>query len=141
MSQAAYEKKIAISAAPPAGESFSNVPAVSATLNHGGDVLDDTDMVLPSGDPNFGFRSRILGLRDASCSITANYDAASAVLTQIRDAWKDKLKLLVRYLPDGTTANGFEFEGPVESFSITSDINGLVTVDISIQASSLLAAA
>lgn len=141
MGQAAYEKKVAVSPAPPDGESFANLPAVSSAMNHAGDVLDDTDMVLASGHADFGTRSRILGLRDASVTMTLNYTSGNTEIILLRDAWRDKLEVLIRYLPDGTTANGFEMLGIVESFSITADINGLVTVDVTIQATGLVIAA
>jgi len=134
MAQAAYSKKVKVGTS--GSGPWNDVPATTATLNQGGDILDDTDLAT-----NAGFRSRILGLHDWSVSITANWDASDAALIAIRDAWLNRTELYVQYLPDGQTANGFQGAVVVENFNLSGDVGGLETVEISLQADGALSAA
>lgn len=134
MAQAAYAKKVKVGTS--GTGPWTDVPVTTATLNQGGDVLDDTDLAT-----NAGFRSRILGLHDWSVSMTANWDGSDSVLSTIRDAWLNRTALYVQYLPDGQVANGFQGAVVVENFNLSGDVGGLETVDISLQADGALSAA
>ncbi len=133
MSVAAYLKKVKIGSQ---SEGFNDIPAQSATLNHAGDVLDDTEMAT-----NQGHRTRILGLRDWSISMTIIYDPANAVVTTLRDMWLNRVTESIQYLPDGTIANGFEGEVIVENFNMSGDVGGLEMVEVSLQAAGVLGVA
>lgn len=128
MGTPAYTKKIKIGS--------DDAPAESASLNQGGDVLDDTEMAT-----NAGYRSRLYGLRDWSISMSCRWTAGQAALTAIRNAWLNRTTLTVQYLPDGTTANGFEGTVVVENFNMSGDVGGQEMVDISLQADGALGAA
>jgi len=144
MSQAGYDKLVRFSteiAAAPTVASLKKLPATSATLNHGGDVLDDTDMLTMTGDADFGFRSRILGLRDMSISATLNWTPGNADLITVRDAWLNRTRLTYQYIPGGTVANGFQFVGYVETLNLSGDVSGLETAELSIQADSAIVVA
>ncbi len=137
MTQAAYVKKIQIS---PNGSplDLEDVPAVSANLNHGGDVLDDTNMADVSAS---GMRSRLLGLRDWSISVTMLYDTSEVSVTTLRNGWLNRTQLWVNYLPDGTTANGFGGPVVVETFNMSGDVGGLEQVELTLVAAGDLGAA
>ncbi len=134
MSLDAYVKKVKVGTS--GTGPWNDVPATTASLNQGGDVLDDTDLAT-----NAGYRSRALGLHDWSVSCTANYAPADTALTAIRDAWLNRTALYVQYLPDGTTTNGFQGPVVVESFNLSGEVGGLETVEISLQADGALSAA
>lgn len=129
---AAYTKKVKVKT----GGSFDDVPVTSASLNHGGDVLDDTEMA-----SNAGFRTRLLGLRDWSVGMSGIWDPTDAQLIILRDAWLARTDLNVQYLPDGTVGNGFEGPVQIESLNITGDVGGIETFDITLQANGALVAA
>jgi len=138
MSQAGYEKKVRIGDIGSPND-FADLPSTTATLNHAGDVLDDTDMANVSAT---GMRSRLLGLRDWNVTATLNYDTAIAgVVIRLRDAWLNRTPLIVRYLPDGTLANGFEGQCLVENFNLSGDVGGLEQVELSLVADGDLVAA
>lgn len=138
MAQAGYEKKVAI-AVNGSPLDFTDIPGISANLNHGGDVLDDTNFADISAT---GMRSRLLGLRDWSVSGTLLYDTAAAgVVTTLRNAWLNRTELVVRYLPDGTLANGFAGPCVVETFNMSGDVGGLEQVELSLLAAGDLVAA
>lgn len=135
-SQAAADKKVKIKDLAQSGSSFLDVPAQTATLNHGGDALDDTNMAT---SPTF--RSRVYGLRDWSVTITAFWDVASPVLIDIRDAWLNRTQLDVQYLPAGVVGTGFEGTVIVESINLSGAVDGLETAEISLQSVGAIAAA
>lgn len=122
MSIAAYQKKILIKST--SSTTWLELPATNATLNLESDALDDTDFT------STGFRSRIIGLRDWSISVPSNYDPSNAAIVAARQAWFNRTKLDIRYLPDGT--NGFQGNGYVDNFTLSGDVGGLETNDINI---------
>lgn len=126
MGQGAWEKKVKISSD---GTQWYDLPATTASLNQGGDLLDDTDMAT-----NAGYRSRIYGLRDWSVSATSNWAPGNQAFAIVRDAWLNRNKVHIQYLPDGTTTNGFQGEALVETFNHSGDVGGLETVEITLQA-------
>ena len=129
---AGYIKKVRVSVDK---SDWKDVPATSPSLNIGSTVLDDT---VVGGD---GYKSRILGLHDWSVSCDSNYSTGNAALTLIRTASMNRSKLYVQYLPDGVTAGGFQGEVVVETFNLSSGVDDLETVAITLQADGALAAA
>ncbi len=130
MSQAGYQKKVQIGVND-SPFTLEDIPAISANLNHGGDVLDDTNMADISAT---GMRSRLLGLRDWSISATMLYDTTITAVTLLRNAWLNRTELHVNYLPDGTIANGFGGPVVVETFNMSGDVGGLEQVELSLLA-------
>ncbi len=128
MAVASYTKVVSVKTT--GSTLYLPLTGTNASLNHAGDVLDDTDFT------STGSRSRILGLRDWSLSVSANYGSTLAALNAIRSAWATRILLDVRYLPNGT--NGFEGQIRVESYNLAGDVGGLETVDVSLQATGAL---
>jgi len=136
MSQAAFIKKIKIRDPADSAGGFDDVEATDGALNHGGVILDDTEMA-----SNAGFRSRIYGLRDWSVTFTAEYSPTRQSLVDLRAAWLNRTKVDVQYLPDGTIGNGFQGKALVESFNLSGDIEGKETVSVTLQGDDALGAA
>lgn len=136
MSQAAYSKSIMVKdTAQSTG--FVEAEANTASLDHAGDLLDDTQMSL-----SHAYRTRIYGLRDWSVSMTLELvQGSDKAFTILRDAWLNQRSIDCQYLPDGTTANGFEGTALVESISMSGEVAGKETVDITLQADGPLSAA
>lgn len=122
MSQAAYEKKVQLKTT--TGGGFSVLPGLSAEMALTGDVLDDTDF------NTTGIRSRLLGLREWTITVNMNFESTNAAFAIARNAWLNRTKLDIQYLPNGTV--GFQGQGFVETFSHSGDVGGLETVDLSI---------
>ena len=118
MGQAAYEKVVNINT--------TEAPANSASLDAGGDLLDDTTFA-----NNAGYRSRIYGLRDWSISLTLEHEPSNTAFTDLKDAWLNRSTVDVEYLPDGTA--GLSGTGVVESFNYSGDVGGKETVEVTIQ--------
>lgn len=135
MSQAAYQKTINVS--DDGGSTFVEAPANSGNLNHAGDVLDDTTMA-----NSHAFRTRLYGLRDWSIDLTMEYTPGTdSAFELIRNAWLNQTVLTAQYLPDGTTANGFQGSVVVETFNMSGDVGGKETVEVTLQADGQLSAA
>jgi len=143
--QAAYVKKIEVRV--PAG-TWYKLPATSPSLEIGGDVLDDTELAT-----NAGYRSRIHGLSDFSCSADSIFkplvggdgsaDAASGAkgLDVIKQAKLTRATIEVRYLPTGEVdANGLKGNCIVETYNHSGDVGGLETVSISLVGNGALTA-
>ena len=140
MSQAAYTKKIRISA--DGGTTWFDLPATSPSLEIGGEILDDTTLA-----NNEGYRSRCYGLHDWSASADSNYkvitgtqatdDASGATALNLALSAKlNRTPLLLRYLPTGSDTDGTGLQGEVlvETFSFAGEVGGLETRAISLQA-------
>ncbi len=134
--QPGFEKTIRLKDLATSADALSDLPATSAALNHGGDILDDTHMAL--SDAN---RSRVYGIRDWSITGTVVYDPTDATVTKLRNAWLNRTGLLVQYLPVGLVASGFQGDCVVETFNLSGDIGGLETVDFTLQSNGALVAA
>ena len=102
------------------------LPANTATMTFGAELLDDTDFT------STGFRSRIRGLKDYSFTLTALWDATDSALPIVRSALFNDTTLDIRYLPDGV--KGFQGQVKVSDMSHSGDVAGLETVDITFQA-------
>lgn len=128
MSTPAYQKTINVKAT--SSTAYTAFPGTNATLNLAGDVLDDTDFT------STGYRSRVVGLRDWSIDVTSNYQTTNSAFSTVRDAWLNRSRVDVQYLPDGS--NGYSGTAYVESFSHSGDVGGLETVDITMVTASAL---
>lgn len=137
MSQAAYAKKVEVKNDADSAGTYVEAPSNTASLNEGGDVLDDTEMSL-----SHAFRTRIYGLRDWSVSMTLELvQGSDSAFKLLRDAWLNQNLVTVRYLPDGTTSNGFEGTAVVESINLSGDVGGKETVEVTLQGDGQLSAA
>jgi len=119
----------------------SAVPFTTAQLSHGGDVLDDTDMSVDSAAADYGWRSRVLGLRDSQITGSGNWDPSNTVLQAIRTAWLNRTATTVQYLPDGTVPNGFQADYYVQDLNLSGDVGGLETFSVTLVANTALVAA
>jgi len=131
MSVAGFNKKVQVKTT--GASVYNNVPGNNASLNFAGEMLDDTTF------NSTGLRSRIRGLKDFSISVTAIYSTTDTALNTIRDALFNDTTLNMKYLPNGT--KGFSGNVKVESFSLSGDVGGLETIDISLQADGALSTA
>jgi predicted secreted protein len=130
MAQAAYKKQILVSSD---NVTYTEVEATSVSLNQGTEVLDATTFASAEG-----WRSRVMGIIDWSISIEAIFTPGNTALSTIKTANTSRTTLYVRYLPDGTNANGFQGQVVVESFNMSGDVSGLETVSISMQGNGAL---
>lgn len=131
MGTAAYKKKVNVG---PDGAVWNVAPATSASLNNGQTALDDTDMTTT------GTRSRLMGIKDWSVSLTLNWSPGDAAFTAVKTAFDNRTDLHVQYLPDGQVVNGFQGTGLVESFNLSGGMDDLETVEVTIQANGALGA-
>ena len=132
MAEAAYKKQILVSSD---NVTYTEVEATSVSLNLGSDVLDVTTFASAEG-----WRSRVLGINDWGISLEALYTTGSTTgIAKIRSALINRGTLYVRYLPDGTNANGFQGQVRVESFNSSGDVSSLETLSISLQGHGALA--
>jgi len=118
MSQAAYEKTINVDT--------NEAPANSASMDMGGEILDDTKFTNVAG-----YRSRFYGLRDWSMSLTLEHSPSDPAFTALKSAWLNREGVDVEYLPDGTA--GFSGVGVVESFNYSGAVADKETVEVTIQ--------
>ena len=138
MATAAYSKKVQVSTTGTSG--WQDVPCESPSLEHNGEILDDTDF--SAAAPARGWRSKIIGLQGWMVNVgECNWAPNNQALTMIRTAFLNRTTLYVQYLPDGTTANGFKGEVKCESFNLGGDIAGKEMVTISLQGTGALGAA
>lgn len=136
MSQAAYAKKIKVKDTSQS-TGFVDTEANTGSMDHAGDVLDDTQIAL-----SHVYRTRLYGLRDWSVSFTMELNQGSNTAFDIlRQAWLNQRDIDVQYLPDGTVGNGFEGTTVVESFNLSGDVGGKEQVDVTLQGDGQLSAA
>ena len=105
--------------------SYAAMPASAASINVGGEMLDDTDFT------STGFRSRVRGLKDYSVTATLFWGATDTAVNTMRDALLSGVGLDIQYLPNGV--KGFSGRVLVESFGNSGDVGGLETVEVSLQ--------
>jgi predicted secreted protein len=117
---AARVKKVII------GSGTDKLPASSASLSRGGDLLDDTQL-----GQSDAYRSRIAGLRDASIQASGDYDPADAAITALEDAWASGTAVTAKYLPNGT--NGMSGSFLVESFECSGEVAGKEQFSVTLQ--------
>lgn len=124
-------KKLRVKVATTSAGPYTAVVGIkSASMKRSGATIDvttlaDTDIV------------KILGLRDASYSLSGNWEMDTTGQKLIRDALANDTALFVQFLPDGgTTPNvGFQQEVKVASYDVSGDAAGEVTVSIELQGS------
>jgi len=144
--QAAYVKKIEVSV--DGATDWRKLPATGPSMEIGGDVLDDTELAT-----NAGYRSRIHGLSDFSCSAdcifkplvggdgTADIASGAKGLDILKQAKLSRTSVYIRYLPTGAVdANGLKGKIIVETFNNAGDVGGLETVSISLVGNGALTA-
>jgi predicted secreted protein len=127
MSIPAYQKKIRVKSTTASSTSWVLVPGVSATLNHAGDVIDDTNFT------STGWRSRIRGLNDWSINLPSNYDPNDGSLAIIRNAWIQGTNIDVQYYPAGLSGGGFQGVAIVETFNLSGAVADLESVEVNLQ--------
>lgn len=114
--------------------------AKDVTLSNSADILDTTDFADGS------FRTKLSGLKDASMSFSANFEAATG-----NGSIKDLFESLdpssssvtneagVRHFfigltgASGGTEAGFAVSGVIESLEVTGAVDGLVEASVSVQ--------
>jgi hypothetical protein len=134
MSVAGYQKVINVKATSTTSSTAYRVfPGTNATLNAAGDDLDDTDF------RSTGYRSHLVGLLDWGVDITSNYEPSLTAFQTVRNAWRNRTRVDIQYLADGT--NGYQGTGWVTTFSHSGDVGGLETVDVNVVADTALSTA
>lgn len=129
----AYKKSVKVATS--SSGDFEELPATTASLDDGNDLLDDTDLT------SSGTRSRVLGLSDWSISVTLNWNSTDSGLEIIRNAKSSRSTIYIQYLPDGDEDNGFQGPVVVENFNFSGGVEDLETVDVNMSADGLLGSA
>jgi predicted secreted protein len=105
--------------------------AKNATMTQNGQTLDVSAFGAAAVE-------KILGLRDATYSLSGNYEGGDTNgQVAIRSALADTT-LWIQFLPDGTT--GFKQEVKVASFDITAAVDGIVEFTANLEGSGAIAA-
>lgn len=89
-----------------------------------GNLLDVTDFKDTSG-----FMKRLLGLKDGSINLSGDYEASDAPQALLRSSWDSGAScwITVHFNPSGGAGvKGFQVECLIESFEITSAVDGKV---------------
>lgn len=123
MSQVGYQKTISVKTT--AGSSYFAIEGINGSMNLARDVLDDTDFT------STGWRSKAVGLKDYTTTISANYNVSNTAFTDLRTAFLDGTSLDFKYLPNGTA--GFAGRVVVATFSLSGDVGGLESVDVTLE--------
>lgn len=125
MSGAAHLRKLYVKAtnvAPVAGDEIQGAKDFSFSSSR--DVLDTTDFA--DGDT----RTKTVGLKDGSGSISGDWEPADAIQTILRSAFANGTTVYVTSLPDGT--NGWTYPVLVESIEEGGGVADLVSASFSI---------
>tara|TARA_Y100000590_G_scaffold431992_1_gene547423 strand:+ start:275 stop:733 length:459 start_codon:yes stop_codon:yes gene_type:complete len=109
--------------------------AKDVTLSNSADILDTTAF-----DDSTSFRTKLSGLKDASMSFSANFEAGTGdgSVKDIFDALSggETRHYFIGLTGAGaTTEAGFAASGVIESVEITGAVDGLVEASISVQLS------
>ncbi len=112
---------------------WNDIPATDVSLSREGDMLDDTDLL------SSGYRTRILGLKDWNLSGTLNFSTLAGYMT-IRDAFDNRDRVWMRYLPGGSSLSsmGYMGSGVVENDNLSGGVGDLEQSDFSVQADGAL---
>jgi|TARA_R110000803_G_scaffold210841_1_gene284323 predicted secreted protein len=100
------------------------LPGSAASFDFSGEMLDITDF------SSTGWRSRVRGLKDYSCSVTNFFGSTVAVMATLRSAILTGVSLDIRYLPDGT--KGVQGRVLLESYNMSGDVGGVESLEISL---------
>lgn len=123
MSQVGYQKTIQVKTT--SSTAYSAIEGINGSMNLARDVLDDTDFT------STGWRSKALGLKDYTTTISANYNTGNTAFTTLRAAFLAGTSLDFQYLPNGTA--GFTGRVVVATFGLSGDVGGLESVDITLE--------
>jgi hypothetical protein len=126
---ASFNKKVSVKTTAEGSSLYSELPGTSISLHLAGDLLDDT--VYGSS-----IRSRTFGLRDWSMSGTVLFAQGNTAINKVRNAWLNRTRLNILYLPNGT--DGFTGRGVVESIEFSGEVGGLEQCSITIQSNGTL---
>lgn len=121
--QVGYQKVVQVKTT--GSTAYTDLPADSATLNLGRDLLEDTDF------STTGWRSRVAGLKDYSLNAPMFYGSTNSGVNIIRSAVLSGANLDFRYLPNGT--EGFQGRVLCGNFSLSGDVGGLERVDVTLE--------
>jgi predicted secreted protein len=107
----------------------------SATMSLAGATLDTTAFVTGGAS----LVSRILGLKDASYSLSGFWDSGDTNgQLAIRNSLINDSVLWIQFMPDGTT--GFKQQVIVSKFDISDAVDGMAEVSIELQGTSTITA-
>lgn len=108
-----------------ASSAYVALPATSANLSLGATMLEDTTFL------STGWKSRLAGLRDFSCSGDLIYDTTNTGFGILRSAVLNGTRLNFKYLPDGT----YGITGTVlaEKFDMSGDVGSVEKVSYALQ--------
>ena len=126
MATAAHVRKLyvkATSSSPVSGDELDGAKEFSWSSSR--DVLETTSY--KDGDT----KTKLLGLKDGSGSISGDWLPSDTIQTLLRTAHGDGSTVYVTDLPDGT--NGFTYPCLVESIEVGGAVADLVTVSFSLQ--------
>ena len=99
----------------------------SITMTSGQEVLESTDFTDPAKD-------RIGGLRDASYTLSGDYDHSDTAQAAIRDALLAGAYIWIQVRWTGSGGTGHNFAGAVESFDVSVDVEGKATFSCTLSA-------
>lgn len=122
-------KKLRVQIATTLAGSYTNLVGVkSASLKRGFASIDVT--TLTDSDA-----VKIQGMRDASLSISGNFELDTTGQKLIRDAIQNGTQLFIKFQPDGGTTAGINSTVEVipTDYSISADASGEVAVSISLE--------
>ena len=83
------------------------------------DLLETTDFMDTSAA-----RTRILGLKDLSVTVSGDYEASDTGQARLRTNWAAGTTTYVRFLPNGTT--GFKCAMLIQDYKINASFDGKV---------------
>lgn len=102
-----------------------------ATLNRGGDVLDDTEFC-----NNQNYRKRIYGLRDVNLNLSGTSEISTTVQQELLNSWINMEPVTIQYLPDGS--NGLQCDFVIESIDESGAVGDIENIDYVLQSVSAL---
>jgi predicted secreted protein len=125
MAQASYVKKVEISAN--GTSNWLPLPCTGPSLSN--DCASD-DVTTSNSN---GYAENLPTLQSWSISCDCIYDPNDAALTLLLASKFNRTILHVRYLPDGTTANGLKGKAIVTSYSPSGEVSGAEKLSITLQ--------
>jgi len=120
-----YNVTVSVSTAATGGTYSGFDGIMDFSLSDGRDVLETTDFAGTS------LKTRIVGLRDLSASLSGQLEAADTAYAKVKAAYNAGNPIGLQITRDGT--NGLVMEMVVESIERSASVDGLVEVSISLQ--------
>lgn len=114
---------------PSAGDEIDGINNVSYSPNV--DLLDVTDF-----KDTTGFKLKLAGLKDGSISLSGDFEAADAPQALLRTSWSSGASVWITCIFDpnaSTGSKGFKVECKVESWEVTTAVDGKVEFSCSLQ--------